>query len=93
MEKFGPRFWANAMLPGFFVGLLIIGLGYLAPITNFNLAAGTYITGIYHLRRLLWLLCMSDMGAALRGLFNIPPQLWDGDVVNPTLLFSENLPL
>jgi hypothetical protein len=44
LEKFGRRFWANTMLPGFFVGLLTIGLGYLAPISNFNLAAGTYIT-------------------------------------------------
>lgn len=46
MEKFGRRFWACAMLPGFFVGLLIIGCGYLAPISNFPAAAGTYITGL-----------------------------------------------
>jgi Sugar (and other) transporter len=46
MEKFGRRFWACAMLPGFFVGLLIIGCGYLAPISNFSAAAGTYITGL-----------------------------------------------
>jgi hypothetical protein len=46
MEKFGRRFWACAMLPGFFIGLLIIGCGYLAPISNFPAAAGTYITGL-----------------------------------------------
>jgi MFS family permease len=46
MEKFGRRFWACAMLPGFFIGLLIIGCSYLAPIKNFSAAAGTYITGL-----------------------------------------------
>ena len=46
MERFGRRFWACAMLPGFFVGLLIIGCSYLAPINNFSAAAGTYITGL-----------------------------------------------
>lgn len=46
MERFGRRFWANAMLLGFFVGPLIGGLGYLAPTSDFNLAAGTYITGL-----------------------------------------------
>lgn len=46
MERFGRRFWACAMLPGFFVGLLIIGCSYLAPVSNFNAAAGTYITGL-----------------------------------------------
>lgn len=46
MERFGRRFWACAMLPGFFIGLLIIGCSYLAPVANFNAAAGTYITGL-----------------------------------------------
>ena len=46
MERFGRRFWACATLPGFFGGLLIIGLGYLAPMDSFSLAAGTYITGL-----------------------------------------------
>jgi len=47
MERFGRRFWAIAMLPGFFIGLLIIGLGYLIPASSSTgAAAGVYITGL-----------------------------------------------
>lgn len=47
MEKFGRRFWACAMLPGFFIGLLIIGCSYLIDTkTNVGGAEGTYITGL-----------------------------------------------
>jgi sugar porter (SP) family MFS transporter len=46
MEKFGRRFWAIAMLPGFFVGLLIIGCSYLIPLSNKAGSQGAYITGL-----------------------------------------------
>ncbi|CAF9920457.1 MAG: hypothetical protein ALECFALPRED_001536 [Alectoria fallacina] len=47
MERFGRRFWACAMLPGFFIGLLIIGCSYLIDSkTNVGGAEGTYITGL-----------------------------------------------
>jgi len=47
MEKFGRRFWACAMLPGFFIGLLIIGCSYLINVnTNVGGAQGAYITGL-----------------------------------------------
>jgi sugar porter (SP) family MFS transporter len=46
MEKFGRRFWACAMLPGFFIGLVIIGCSYLIPLSNKAGAQGTYITGL-----------------------------------------------
>jgi sugar porter (SP) family MFS transporter len=47
MEKFGRRFWACAMLPGFFIGLLLIGCSYLInPHTNVAGAQGVYITGL-----------------------------------------------
>lgn len=46
MEKFGRRFWACAMLPGFFIGLLIIGCSYLIPISNKSGSQGTYIAGL-----------------------------------------------
>jgi sugar porter (SP) family MFS transporter len=46
MEKFGRRFWAIAMLPGFFIGLVIIGCSYLIPISNKAGSQGTYITGL-----------------------------------------------
>ncbi|CRG86273.1 hypothetical protein PISL3812_03276 [Talaromyces islandicus] len=47
MEKFGRRYWANAMLPGFFIGLLLVGVGYQIPIdTHQRLAEGLYLTGI-----------------------------------------------
>lgn len=47
MEKFGRRFWACAMLPGFFIGLLIIGCSYLINAqTNVGGAQGAYIAGL-----------------------------------------------
>ena len=46
MEKFGRRFWACAMLPGFFIGLLIIGCSYLIPLGNKAGSQGTYIAGL-----------------------------------------------
>jgi sugar porter (SP) family MFS transporter len=47
MEKFGRRYWANAMLPGFFIGLIFVGVGYQIPIeTHHKLAEGLYMTGI-----------------------------------------------
>jgi sugar porter (SP) family MFS transporter len=46
MERFGRRFWACAMLPGFFIGLLIIGCSYLSPVSDFGKSAGVYITGL-----------------------------------------------
>ncbi|EHK99759.1 putative Sugar transport protein 9 [Glarea lozoyensis 74030] len=46
MEKFGRRFWACAMLPGFFIGLVIIGCSYLIPLSNKAGSQGTYITGL-----------------------------------------------
>ena len=47
MERFGRRFWACAMLPGFFIGLLIIGCSYLIDSnTNTGGAEGCYITGL-----------------------------------------------
>jgi hypothetical protein len=46
MEKFGRRFWACAMLPGFFIGLVIIGCSYLIPLSNKSGSQGTYIAGL-----------------------------------------------
>ena len=47
MERFGRRFWACAMLPGFFLGLLVIGCSYLIDSkTNVGGAEGCYITGL-----------------------------------------------
>jgi sugar porter (SP) family MFS transporter len=46
MEKFGRRFWACAMLPGFFIGLVIIGCSYLVPLSNKAGSQGTYIAGL-----------------------------------------------
>ncbi|KAG9232623.1 fructose transporter 1 [Amylocarpus encephaloides] len=46
MEKFGRRFWACAMLPGFFIGLLIIGCSYLIPVSKEAGAQGAYFTGL-----------------------------------------------
>ncbi|TVY37534.1 putative metabolite transport protein [Lachnellula subtilissima] len=46
MEKFGRRFWACAMLPGFFIGLVLIGCSYLIPLSNKSGSQGVYITGL-----------------------------------------------
>lgn len=47
MEKFGRRFWANAMLPGFFVGLIVIGVSYQIPLTtNLHGAEACYLIGL-----------------------------------------------
>lgn len=47
MERFGRRYWANTMLPGFFIGLVLVGIGYKIDInTNRSAALGCYLTGI-----------------------------------------------
>jgi len=47
MEKFGRRFWANTMLPGFFIGLVIIGVSYIISLeSNVKKVEGLYITGL-----------------------------------------------
>ncbi|KAK4493909.1 hypothetical protein PRZ48_015094 [Zasmidium cellare] len=47
MERFGRRFWALTMLPGFFIGLLITGISYLYnPTQNVRAAEGLYLTGL-----------------------------------------------
>lgn len=47
MERFGRRFWAITMLPGFFVGLVLIGVSYRFNLeTNLAAAEGVYLTGL-----------------------------------------------
>ena len=46
MERFGRRFWACAMLPGFFFGLVLIGISYEVDINNFSAVSGLYLTGL-----------------------------------------------
>lgn len=47
METFGRRFWAIIMLPGFFVGLVLIGVANLYnPETHLQIAEGVYLTGL-----------------------------------------------
>lgn len=45
MERFGRRFWANLMLPCFFVGLVLVGISYQLP-TSSSAALGLYLSGI-----------------------------------------------
>ncbi|KKY30078.1 putative arabinose-proton symporter [Diaporthe ampelina] len=44
MEKFGRRFWANVMLPGFFIGLVVIGVSY--QIDDLNGTMACYLVGL-----------------------------------------------
>ncbi|KAK8073275.1 MFS sugar transporter [Apiospora phragmitis] len=47
MEKFGRRFWANMMLPGFFVGLVLIAMSHQIPIeTNLSGSTAMYMIGL-----------------------------------------------
>lgn len=47
MDKFGRRFWAIALLPGFFVGLVLIGVSYrIDTTTSLKGAEGVYLTGL-----------------------------------------------
>lgn len=47
METCGRRFWAISMLPGFFIGLVMIGCSYLINIhTNLAGVEGVYLTGL-----------------------------------------------
>lgn len=46
MERFGRRFWACAMLPGFFFGLILIGISYEVDVNNFPAVSGLYLTGL-----------------------------------------------
>ncbi|KAM0254496.1 hypothetical protein ACHAQJ_006714 [Trichoderma viride] len=47
METCGRRFWAITMLPGFFIGLILIGVAYQIPIdTNLQAAEGLYLSGL-----------------------------------------------
>ncbi len=47
METCGRRFWAIMMLPGFFVGLILIGASYHIPLsTNLKGAEACYLLGL-----------------------------------------------
>ncbi|ODV83974.1 hypothetical protein CANARDRAFT_8968 [[Candida] arabinofermentans NRRL YB-2248] len=45
MDKCGRRFWANFCLPGFFLGLILLGISYQVPITA-PAAKGLYLSGV-----------------------------------------------
>lgn len=46
MDKFGRRIWGYNLI-GFFIGLVLVGVGYLIPIdTNLPAAEGVYLTGL-----------------------------------------------
>ncbi|EDU49089.1 AraJ Arabinose efflux permease [Pyrenophora tritici-repentis] len=44
METCGRRFWAIAMLPGFFIGLLLVGISY--HLTTLSATLGLYLSGL-----------------------------------------------
>ena len=44
METCGRRFWAIAMLPGFFIGLVLVGISY--HLTSQSATLGVYLTGL-----------------------------------------------
>lgn len=47
MERAGRRFWAITMLPGFCIGLILIGVSYQIPLdTNLKGAEACYLTGL-----------------------------------------------
>ncbi|KAF4953199.1 hypothetical protein FGADI_6174 [Fusarium gaditjirri] len=47
MERFGRRFWAITMLPGFFIGLVLIGVSYQFDLeTQLQTVEGLYLSGL-----------------------------------------------
>lgn len=47
METCGRRFWAIMMLPGFFIGLVLIGVSYQIDLATHTMAVeGLYLTGL-----------------------------------------------
>lgn len=47
MERFGRRFWAIATLPGFFIGLVLIGVSFQFDRFQYLVTVeGTYLTGL-----------------------------------------------
>ncbi|ANB14093.1 myo-inositol transporter ITR2 [Sugiyamaella lignohabitans] len=46
MDRAGRRFWANFTLPGFFIGLLLVGVSYVVPASNLVAVEGVYFTGM-----------------------------------------------
>ncbi|KAL4799481.1 general substrate transporter [Aspergillus venezuelensis] len=47
MERFGRRFWATVTLPGFFLGLVLIGISYQFNVkTDLMTVEGLYLTGL-----------------------------------------------
>ncbi|KAL4930257.1 putative MFS sugar transporter [Aspergillus undulatus] len=47
MESFGRRFWATVTLPGFFLGLVLIGVSYQFDVkTELMTVEGLYLTGL-----------------------------------------------
>ncbi|KAK3671493.1 fructose symporter [Recurvomyces mirabilis] len=44
MERCGRRFWAIAMLPGFFIGLVLVGVSY--HVNSFQGTEAVYLTGL-----------------------------------------------
>ncbi|KAL1311262.1 hypothetical protein AAFC00_001451 [Neodothiora populina] len=44
METCGRRFWAIAMLPGFFIGLVLVGIS--TQFSSFKATEGVYLTGL-----------------------------------------------
>ncbi|KAJ5610758.1 hypothetical protein N7510_007477 [Penicillium lagena] len=53
MERFGRRFWAITMLPGCFIGLVLIGCSYLFNVnTNVQAVEGLYLSGL-----IIYMLC------------------------------------
>lgn len=54
MERYGRRFWAITMLPGFFIGLVLIGISYQFNLnTQLPLVEGLYLSGLVIYVRLL----------------------------------------
>lgn len=44
METCGRRFWAIAMLPGFFIGLILVGVSY--HVSGLSATLGVYLSGL-----------------------------------------------
>lgn len=80
METCGRRFWAIAMLPGFFIGLVLVGVSYQL---NQSAGLGVYLTGLIMYEMffgsyacLTWVVSFMSTSAPSRRIKRLCQQKW-----------------
>lgn len=73
MESFGRRFWAIVTLPGFFIGLVLIGISYRFDVeTDLMTVEGLYLTGLILYQGFFGSYACLTWGMSVLEFFDIP---------------------